>query len=384
MADDTAQTLAEVKADADDRGIPDTPMGTSVLHTNPDDGVLMTDVAVDPSVAALVESDESFVQVPDYTDEEILSVVANAIGYEVFRADGRPVEVLDGGVESIKTTDEENKVCARAAQRVLSDLAIARHPFADLRRLQDEQAAWSARNFVPIDPPGHVAALGMGEESGELAEAMAEALSGFAFMAAVGKVLHFQLKGEQSIRYTPEEIKAKKADAAADALIYLVDFCTRNDIDLADVVRDTWTEVSARDWAADPINAAAIAKAGMPAPKLGEDVAHFEAGMRVRCTQDTTYKEGDGSTTISTIIVEEGDRGTIDSIDPDGTIRVAWDSLVGPREVLYADIEPIGHSVERERPDVIHYADHYGSQVSEVGTGLDEALAQGGVIEGDD
>ena len=224
------------------------------------------------------------------------------------------------------------------------------------------------------------------------------------------------MKGEQSIRYTPEEIKAKKADAAGDVLIYLVDFCTRNDIDLADVVRDTWGEVSARDWAANPIDAASIAKAGMPAPKLGDTGVTFEPLMRVRCTQETTYKERyvlpanadpakcvvpehvvaglahdplrDASKPcegIHVLIAEEGDLGTIASVSEDGIIKVVWDGAGDdqPREVLHLDIEPIEHTVEPERPSVIHYPSDGSAQAlqaSDVGVGLDEALGQGGTF----
>ena len=212
--------------------------------------------------------------------------------------------------------------------------------------------------------------------------------------------------------------------AQENTLLHLSGFGTvaathfdRNDIDLADVVRETWGEVSARDWAANPIDAASIAKAGMPAPKLGDTGVTFEPLMRVRCTQETTYKERyvlpanadpakcvvpehvvaglahdplrDASKPcegIHVLIAEEGDLGTIASVSEDGIIKVVWDGAGDdqPREVLHLDIEPIGHSVERDRPDVIHYADHYGSQVSEVGTSLDEALAHGGVVGSED
>lgn len=390
MADDEARTLADVKAEADERdrdgllpppGTPGDP-GLQILNTT-GEGALMRDPQRDPLLSGLLADEGTFEAVPDLTEEQILSVVTNAIGFEMFRHDGREVKQVEG-VEGVDLTPEETDLAVAAAHRVLLDLSVARHPFDDLRRLQNEQAAWSARNFEPLDPPGHVAAMGMGEEVGELAEAMVQQAAALALIAKVGKVLHFQLKGEQSIRYTPAEIKAKKADAAADTLIYLVDFCTRNGIDLADVVRDTWAEVSARDWAANPIDAAEIAKAGMPAPKLGDDVADLQPGMRVRCTHDTLYKEGGDPTTVHTIVVEEGDRGTIDSIDADGTILVVWDSLVGPREVLYADIEPTEHSVEPERPAVIHYASdrtYRADQASDVGVALDDALAQGGTFD---
>lgn len=57
----------------------------------------------------------------DYTTETIESVVANAIGYEMLRHDGRPVQKVHD-VDSIDVSDEETGRCRDAAQRVLNDL----------------------------------------------------------------------------------------------------------------------------------------------------------------------------------------------------------------------------------------------------------------------
>ena len=37
-------------------------------------------------------------------------------------------------------------------------------------------------------------------------------------------------------------------DAVGDILVYLSDFCSRNDIDLQDAIEVTWEQVKQRDW----------------------------------------------------------------------------------------------------------------------------------------
>lgn len=70
----------------------------------------------------------------------------------------------------------------------------------------------------------------------------------------VGELAHAHLKGEQGIRHTPEVIQAKKVDAVADIVIYLLDYCEREGISLDDAVYDVWNHVCKRDWTADPTN----------------------------------------------------------------------------------------------------------------------------------
>ena len=79
-----------------------------------------------------------------------------------------------------------------------------------LKQLQEEMIPWQAHNF-----PNRTAReplLGLVEELGELA--------------------HAQLKGAQSIRYTAEEIRAKKADAVADIIVFLADYCNASDLNM--------------------------------------------------------------------------------------------------------------------------------------------------------
>jgi NTP pyrophosphatase (non-canonical NTP hydrolase) len=100
------------------------------------------------------------------------------------------------------------------------------------RDLQWEQARWCARNFpnsTPMQP-----FMGLVEEVGELS--------------------HCLLKREQGIRGTYEEHTESLKDAVGDILIYLVDLCTKNGLDIQECIETTWNDVSKRDWIAHPGN----------------------------------------------------------------------------------------------------------------------------------
>lgn len=101
-----------------------------------------------------------------------------------------------------------------------------------LRKLQDEQRPWVQHNFG--DRPSWMPLLGVMEEVGELA--------------------HAHLKKAQGIR-TNEDHDAKAADAVADIVIFLADYCSTVGIDLESVVLETWAEVRKRDWKANPVDA---------------------------------------------------------------------------------------------------------------------------------
>ncbi len=109
----------------------------------------------------------------------------------------------------------------------------------DLRALRDyldafqaEVGNWSRHNFPRNQP--YQPLLGMGEETGEL--------------------MHAHLKAEQGIRGTPTEHKAAKLDAIGDILIYLADYCERNDLELGTAVTEAWASVRQRDWIKFPGN----------------------------------------------------------------------------------------------------------------------------------
>ncbi len=103
----------------------------------------------------------------------------------------------------------------------------------NLYQLQQEVEVWSRRNF-PNNKPHHPL-LGLTEEVGELS--------------------HAHLKMDQGIRGTKEEHIEAKKDAVGDIAIYLANYCVLNDIDMADVISNTWNKVKQRNWQANPVNA---------------------------------------------------------------------------------------------------------------------------------
>jgi NTP pyrophosphatase (non-canonical NTP hydrolase) len=100
-------------------------------------------------------------------------------------------------------------------------------PDLTFRQLQEENAAWAARNFGPANYPER-SLLGVVEEVGELAHAV--------------------LKGLQGIRGSQQEHQLAAKDAVGDVVIYLADFCTRSGFDFGECVQEAWDEVKARDW----------------------------------------------------------------------------------------------------------------------------------------
>ena len=94
-----------------------------------------------------------------------------------------------------------------------------------IKELQQEVTEWSRRNF-PNNKPHHPL-LGVGEEAGEL--------------------MHAHLKMEQQIRVN-EDHKAEQIDAVGDLFIYLLDYCSRTNINAEEAIINTWQEVKKRDW----------------------------------------------------------------------------------------------------------------------------------------
>lgn len=102
----------------------------------------------------------------------------------------------------------------------------------DLKQFQKSHQEWAQYNFPNRKP--YQPLLGVSEEVGELC--------------------HAHLKLEQGIRGTPEEHQAAKEDAVGDIIIYLIDYCTLNGIDIGCALEKTWAEVSKRDWVKFPRN----------------------------------------------------------------------------------------------------------------------------------
>lgn len=154
-----------------------------------------------------------------------------------------PNEVLDSAWVQQKANQVFDRYAAGAYN--VDDLS-------DLSRLQAELAAWQGRNFGAA--PTELLALGVCEESGELAHAV--------------------LKHAQKIRGMQDEAayKAAVADAAGDISIYLMNLLTGLRLDFGTIIEETAKRVMKRDWKARPTDGGQPEVAplfwapGMPSP----------------------------------------------------------------------------------------------------------------------
>ena len=108
--------------------------------------------------------------------------------------------------------------------------------------IQAEHKVWARKNFGPPEDrnPLHPI-LGVGEETGEL--------------------MHAVLKRDQKIRGTPLKHTMEMHDAIGDIVIFLMDICNQEGVELTDVVYDTWQGVKQRDWTTERIRNAFTRKA---------------------------------------------------------------------------------------------------------------------------
>ena len=113
-------------------------------------------------------------------------------------------------------------------------------------QLQKEHKEWADRNF-PNNKP-HTPLLGLMEELGEMADVVLAT-------SIVGRIAHSHLKAEQGIRGSKEQHAAKIKDAIGDMLVFLCNYCTRNDYDLQEIIEEVWAEVKQRDWNKNPLDA---------------------------------------------------------------------------------------------------------------------------------
>lgn len=110
-----------------------------------------------------------------------------------------------------------------------SDLSLLH---TELLMLQNHVSAWADYNFGSV--PSWQPLLGVGEEVGELN--------------------HAHLKQAQKIRgYTDEVALAAKKDAIGDIIIFLANYCGRENIDLGECVETAWKEVRQRDFVQWPL-----------------------------------------------------------------------------------------------------------------------------------
>ncbi len=98
----------------------------------------------------------------------------------------------------------------------------------DLSRLQELVAIWAKHNFG--NPEAWECLLGLQEELGELS--------------------HAYLKRAQNIRME-EDHNDNIRDSVGDIIIFLLDFCRRENLNLERCLIDTWDKVSKRDWCAE-------------------------------------------------------------------------------------------------------------------------------------
>ncbi len=99
----------------------------------------------------------------------------------------------------------------------------------NLNDLQIECKNWCQHNFPNAKP--YQPLLGVAEEVGELC--------------------HIHLKQEQGIRNAKFE---DKEDAIGDIVIFLIDYCNRNGINLEKAIYTAWNTASKRDWIKYPLN----------------------------------------------------------------------------------------------------------------------------------
>jgi len=97
-----------------------------------------------------------------------------------------------------------------------------------LTEIQELAVEWSKKNFGEHYGSGYRNLLGVAEEVGELC--------------------HAQLKGEQGIRHTDEEILRMKKDAVGDIVIFLCNYCDSQGINLDECVNAAWQEIKHRNW----------------------------------------------------------------------------------------------------------------------------------------
>lgn len=124
-------------------------------------------------------------------------------------------------------TESENATLRQQVEDLQSEYKEA-HTFSQIQSLA---SSWSYKNFGNHYGSGYRNLLGIAEEVGELC--------------------HAQLKGEQGIRHTPEEILKMKKDAVGDIIIFLCNYCDSQKLNLHDCVNVAWNVIKDRSWQSD-------------------------------------------------------------------------------------------------------------------------------------
>jgi len=126
--------------------------------------------------------------------------------------------------DSQNTRDEEIALAVIAQDRKERESETCM-TLSELQRIASE---WSRKNFGEHFGSGYRNLLGVSEEVGELC--------------------HAQLKGEQGIRHTPEEIVKMKKDAVGDILVFLANYCDSQKLDMMECAQVAIDEILKRDW----------------------------------------------------------------------------------------------------------------------------------------
>jgi NTP pyrophosphatase (non-canonical NTP hydrolase) len=122
----------------------------------------------------------------------------------------------------------------------------------NLKQIQKDHLEWATNNFGARNP--QLASLGVGEEIGELIEALDNTTQQkvknllLQIAARNGKLQHSQLKSAQNIRGNQEKHLLEAKDAIVDITIYLIDICNALGFDYSDIIQETWDEVKKRNW----------------------------------------------------------------------------------------------------------------------------------------
>ena len=159
-------------------------------------------------------------------------------------------DVFDSDVEGLIKNLQTARTRFREARDREEQQRLA-EPKDSIRQLQRDLATWQRRNFPTAKRLEPV--VGIAEEVGEAWEVVLQLAAFGQLTATVGRVCHAALKHDQGIRGTKEELQAKLQDAIGDLFIFMVNICNLFEIDLQQVVNETWAVVSKRNWQADPI-----------------------------------------------------------------------------------------------------------------------------------
>lgn len=114
--------------------------------------------------------------------------------------------------------------------------------------IQYKLAHWQKKMF-PNTKKGHPS-RGIAEEFGETAEMLMNFLVA---ARGIGKIHQAYLKNSQGIRkMTLQKMKEQIADGIADILIFAVQECSNQELDMLELYRGVALEVMRRDWKKNP------------------------------------------------------------------------------------------------------------------------------------